>query len=77
VCESADFLAKGRELPPLERGDLIAVRGAGAYGAAMASNYNARPLAAEVLVQGSNQRVVRERQTVADTWQRELSGLAD
>jgi diaminopimelate decarboxylase len=43
----------------------------------MASNYNARPFAAEVMVEGGSQRVIRERQTVEDTWQRELSGIRD
>ena len=52
VCESGDFLARDRELPPLRPGELIALRGAGAYAAAMASHYNSRPFAAEVLVDG-------------------------
>lgn len=66
VCESGDFLAKDRPLPALAPGDLIAVRNAGAYGFVMASNYNSRPRAAEVLVEGSTWRVVRERETLAD-----------
>ena len=66
VCESADFLAKARPLPPLERGDLVAVRSAGAYGFVMASNYNARPRAAEVLVHGREFTVVRARETYED-----------
>ncbi len=66
VCESGDFLAKDRPLPPLERGDLLAVRSAGAYGFAMSSNYNARPRAAEVLVRGARFAVVRERETLED-----------
>ncbi len=66
VCESGDFLAKGRSLPLLERGDLLAVRSAGAYGFAMASNYNGRPRAAEVLVRGERFAVVRERETLED-----------
>ena len=56
VCESGDFLAKDRPLPPVRAGDLIAVRSAGAYGFVMASNYNARPRAPEVLVDGSEAR---------------------
>ena len=52
ICESGDFLAKDRPLPPLDRGGLIAVFSAGAYGMVMASNYNTRPRAAEVLVAG-------------------------
>ena len=66
VCESTDFLAKDREFPPVEPGDLIAVRSAGAYGFVMASNYNARPRAAEVMVDGSRFAVVRERESLDD-----------
>ena len=50
VCETSDFLAKNRALPPMQRGDLLATFSAGAYGMSMASNYNSRPRAAEVLV---------------------------
>jgi diaminopimelate decarboxylase len=63
VCESADFLAKERPLPPVAEGELLAIRSAGAYGFAMASNYNARPRAAEVLVQGDRFQVVRRRES--------------
>lgn len=66
VCESGDFLAKDRELPALERGDLLAVRSAGAYGFVMSSNYNGRPRAAEVLVRGDRFAVVRERESYED-----------
>jgi diaminopimelate decarboxylase len=66
VCESADFLAKDRELPAVERGDLLAVRSAGAYGFVMSSNYNGRPRAAEVLVRGDRFAVVRERESYED-----------
>jgi len=66
VCESADFLARERALPRVERGDLLAVRSAGAYGFAMASNYNGRPRAAEVLVRGDRFAVVRERERLED-----------
>ena len=66
VCESADFLARDRELPELERGDLLAVRSAGAYGFAMSSNYNGRRRAAEVLVRGDRFAVVSERETYED-----------
>ena len=66
VCESGDFLAKDRSFPSLEEGDLLAVRSAGAYGFAMSSNYNGRPRAAEVLVRGSEYRVVRERESLED-----------
>ena len=66
VCESGDFLAKDRPLPPVGRGDLLAVRSAGAYGFAMSSNYNARPRCAEVLVDGDRFAVVRARETCED-----------
>lgn len=66
VCESGDFLAKGRILPRLERGDLLATFSAGAYGMSMASNYNARCRAAEVLVTGGAHRLIRRRETPAD-----------
>lgn len=66
VCESGDFLAKDRALPPVVPGDLLAVMNAGAYGFSMASNYNSRPLAAEVLVRGDAFFIIRERQAVED-----------
>jgi diaminopimelate decarboxylase len=66
ICECGDFLAKDRPMPWPERGELLAVLGAGAYGMAMASTYNTRPLAAEVLVTGSRWAVVRPRRSVAD-----------
>jgi len=66
VCESGDFLAKGRNLPEMQRGDLLAVFSAGAYGMAMASNYNARLRAAEVLVTGRTHRLIRRRETYQD-----------
>jgi diaminopimelate decarboxylase len=66
VCESADFIAQGRELPNLERGDLLAVHSAGAYGFAMSSNYNGRRRAAEVLVRGDRFELVRARDVFED-----------
>lgn len=66
VCESGDFFAQARELPPLRQGEIIALMSAGAYGFTMSSNYNSRPLAAEVLVSGDQAQVVRERQTLDD-----------
>ena len=66
VCESGDFLAKDREFPPVEPGDLVAVRSAGAYGFVMASNYNSRPRAAEVMVDGGRFAIVRERETLEE-----------
>jgi diaminopimelate decarboxylase len=66
VCESGDFLARDRELQEMRRGELLAVRSAGAYGFVMASNYNSRPRAPEVLVDGDAYFVVRTRETVED-----------
>jgi diaminopimelate decarboxylase len=66
VCESADFLARDRMLPPVKDGDLMAVFSAGAYGMSMASNYNGRPRPAEVLVSGSLYEVIRTRETWDD-----------
>jgi diaminopimelate decarboxylase len=71
VCESSDFFAHDRMLPPVKRGDLLAIRGAGAYTATMASNYNSRPLSPEVLVEGGGFQVVRARQKVEDLWRDE------
>jgi diaminopimelate decarboxylase len=66
ICESGDFLAKDRTLPPYKAGDLLAVMSAGAYGFSMSSNYNSRPKAAEVMVSGDRCEVVRERETIRD-----------
>jgi diaminopimelate decarboxylase len=66
VCESSDFLARGRRLPEPAAGDLLCVRSAGAYGFAMSSNYNSRPRAAEVLVDGRTARLARRRETLPD-----------
>jgi diaminopimelate decarboxylase len=66
VCESGDFLAKDRSLPELTRGNLVATFSAGAYAMVMASNYNSRPRAAEVLVAGRQARLVRRRETYED-----------
>jgi diaminopimelate decarboxylase len=63
ICESGDFLAKERPLPPTEPGDYLAVMQAGAYGFAMSSNYNGRPRPAEVLVNGDQFHIIRQRQT--------------
>ena len=61
ICESADVFARGRDLPPLAPEDLIVLTGVGAYGAAMASDYNSRPMAAEVLVDGARWAVIKPR----------------
>jgi diaminopimelate decarboxylase len=66
ICETGDFLAKDRRLPPVGPGDLLCVFSAGAYGMAMSSNYNSRPRAAEVMVDGRRFQVVRRRETLAD-----------
>jgi diaminopimelate decarboxylase len=66
VCESGDFFARDRDVGELAEGDLLAILDAGAYGMSLASNYNTRPRAAEVLVEGNRARLVRRRETVAD-----------
>jgi diaminopimelate decarboxylase len=63
VCETGDTFAKGRDLPLVAEGDLVAFRSAGAYGAVMASEYNTRPLIPEVLVHGDHFAVIRARPT--------------
>jgi diaminopimelate decarboxylase len=68
ICESGDYFAKDRVLPKVGEGDYLALLTAGAYGFVMASNYNTRPFVAEVLVNGKNVAVVRERQPMAETW---------
>ena len=70
LCESGDLLARGRSLPRPEPGDLLAVHTAGAYGYSMASRYNSRPLPAEVLVDGRDVRLVRERESLEDLFAR-------
>lgn len=72
ICETSDFLGKQRELA-IEEGDLIAQRSAGAYGASMASTYNSRPRAAEVMVDGNQAYLIRRRETFAELWQFEQS----
>ena len=71
VCETADFLARQRPLPDVAQGDLLAVFGAGAYGFAMSSNYNARPRPCEVMVDACDHRVVRRRESFEDLILRE------
>ncbi len=71
ICESGDYFAKDRPLAPVREGDLLALMSAGAYGSVMGSNYNSRPLAAEVLVSGRQVALVRQRQAVADIWRDE------
>jgi len=71
VCETADFLGKARPLS-LSEGDLLSIMGAGAYGYSMTSNYNSRPRAAEVLVEGATTHLISERESVDALWQREF-----
>jgi len=66
VCETGDFLARDREMANVTSGDFLAVRTAGAYGFVLSSNYNSRPRAPEVLVEGARYRVIRRRETYAD-----------
>ena len=63
ICETSDFFARDRELPELAQGELLWIGAAGAYGAAMGSNYNARPRLPEVLVRGDKYTVIRPRET--------------
>jgi diaminopimelate decarboxylase len=72
VCESGDFFAQERELPAMNEGDLVALMSAGAYGFAMASNYNSRPFPAEVLVEGDRASLIRRRQTMDDLVREEI-----
>ncbi len=73
ICETGDFLARDRAIPPVHRGDLLAVFSAGAYGMAMASRYNSRPILAEVLVHGSQVTICREHETYDDLTSHELN----
>lgn len=72
ICESADFFAKNRQLPKVSVGDLLTVMGAGAYGFSMASNYNSRRRAAEVLVKGSKMFLIRRREGFDDLVRNEI-----
>jgi diaminopimelate decarboxylase len=72
VCESGDFFARDRELPRVEEGDLLAILDAGAYGMALASNYNTRPRPAEVLVSGKSVKMIRRREKVRELYSAEL-----
>jgi diaminopimelate decarboxylase len=76
VCESGDFFARGRDLPTVQEGELLAILDAGAYGMALSSNYNTRPRPAEVLVNGKTARIIRKRETTADLMRAELSQLS-
>jgi len=71
ICETGDFLALDRKLPPVAPGDYLAVLGTGAYGFVMSSTYNARPRPPEVLVEGEKYYVARERETIEDLFKGE------
>ena len=75
ICESGDFLARDAVLPVVEPGGYLCILDAGAYGMSLASNYNTRPRAAEVLVEGSRVRIIRRRETVKDLLQNEATCL--
>ncbi len=66
VCETGDFFARDRELPTVDEGDLLAIMDAGAYGMVLASNYNTRPRAAEVLISGKSAKVIRRREKISE-----------
>ena len=72
VCESGDTFAKGRALPQMQAGELIAFRSAGAYGAVMASEYNSRPLVPEVMVKGDQFAIIRARPSLEDIIKRDI-----
>lgn len=72
VCETGDFFCQDRELPNFQEGELIALMSAGAYGAAMGSSYNSRPLPTEILVDGTSARVIRKRQTFEELLAQEV-----
>ena len=72
ICETGDFFARDRQMSGVEEGDLLAILDAGAYGMALASNYNTRPRAAEVLVAGSSSKVIRRRESISDLLRPEL-----
>jgi diaminopimelate decarboxylase len=71
ICETGDFFARDRSLPIMQEGDLLALLDAGAYGLVLASNYNSRPRAAEVLVEGATAKVIRRREKIADLLRQE------
>ena len=70
ICETGDFLGKERSLK-VQEGDFLVMHGAGAYGFAMSSNYNSRPRAAELMVEGGKVHVIRDRESVSDLWRNE------
>jgi diaminopimelate decarboxylase len=75
ICESGDFFARDRELPVTSEGDLLAILDAGAYGMSLASNYNSRPRAAEVLVSAKTVKLIRKRETVGNLMRHETAAV--
>jgi diaminopimelate decarboxylase len=75
ICESSDFFAKDIDLPPTRHDDLLVIKSAGAYGFTMSSNYNTRGRAAEVAVENSNSRLIRERESFEDMIAKEVKWL--
>ena len=72
VCETGDFFGKDRSLQELNSGDLLYLRGCGAYSSSMASNYNSRPRAPEILIDGSESKLIKEREKTEDLWRGEF-----
>lgn len=72
ICETGDFLARSREMPEVQEGDLLAILDTGAYGMSLASNYNSRPRPAEVMVDGSSAKLIRRRETYGDFFSAEM-----
>jgi diaminopimelate decarboxylase len=71
ICETGDTFAKNRELPEMKAGELAAIMVGGAYGFVMASNYNTKPLPAEIMVDGKRHALIRQRQTIQDILEKE------
>jgi diaminopimelate decarboxylase len=72
VCETGDFFARDRNMREAKEGDLLAILDTGAYGMALASNYNTRPKPAEVLVDGKSAKLIRRRETTSELWRNEI-----
>src|SRR5205807_5543896 len=75
ICETGDFLARDAVLPVVERGGYLCILDAGAYGMSLASNYNTRPRAAEIMVEGGRARIIRRRESIKDLLQPEVTCL--
>jgi diaminopimelate decarboxylase len=72
ICESGDYLGLGRALPPLAGGDLVVIKSAGAYGSSMSSNYNSRPRSAEVMIDGTDIKIIKKREEFENLWSHEI-----